>query len=373
MKDVHVAIIGAGVAGLSAAHRLTEAGIPYLLLEARDRLGGRVLTLDHDGHSGPDGFDLGPSWIWPAMQPAVQRAIADLGLETFTQFSDGDVVFERMSREPSRRYTATEDIPAAQQSTRIKGGSSALVQALAEPLSDDSLVLQAQVTHLELISDGVQVSYLNSSKVQSSVHVNYVIAAVPPRMLASNIVYSPAPEPETVELWRSTPTWMASQAKFIAVYEQPFWREDGLSGSIQSLAGPMSEIHDATTAHGEAALMGFIGITPADRRHVGGQALTAACLEQLTRVFGQKAATPKNILLKDWAADELTSTAEDLISVSHPVPAKAWTHGAWTERLILGGSEVSDHEAGYLAGAIEAGAKAAQVIAEYISKDGVNK
>lgn len=50
-----VIIIGGGVAGLNVARILTEAEIPFVLLEARDRLGGRVDTVD--------GCDLGPSWF----------------------------------------------------------------------------------------------------------------------------------------------------------------------------------------------------------------------------------------------------------------------------------------------------------------------
>ena len=62
-----VLIIGGGLAGLTAARLLHHAGIGFQLLEARDRLGGRILSTDASGEVSDDGFDLGPSWFWPGM------------------------------------------------------------------------------------------------------------------------------------------------------------------------------------------------------------------------------------------------------------------------------------------------------------------
>ncbi|HVW70423.1 MAG TPA: FAD-dependent oxidoreductase, partial [Steroidobacteraceae bacterium] len=64
-----VAIIGGGLAGLYAARLLQAAGANYVLVEARDRLGGRIFTVDAAGSLCDDGFDVGPSWLWPRMQP----------------------------------------------------------------------------------------------------------------------------------------------------------------------------------------------------------------------------------------------------------------------------------------------------------------
>jgi len=52
-KQKPIIIIGGGVSGLSAAKRLKEAGVPIILLEGRDRLGGRAHTVDIAGKSGP--------------------------------------------------------------------------------------------------------------------------------------------------------------------------------------------------------------------------------------------------------------------------------------------------------------------------------
>jgi len=71
MPRTHVAIIGAGLAGLHASRLLRAAHVDCVLIEARDRLGGRILTVDQYGQPADDGFDLGPFWYWPRVQPAI--------------------------------------------------------------------------------------------------------------------------------------------------------------------------------------------------------------------------------------------------------------------------------------------------------------
>ena len=92
-----IAIVGAGLAGLHAARLLRAAGIDVVVLEARDRIGGRILTAGADGRPADDGVDLGPSWYWPRMQPVMAELVASLGLAAFPQHDAGDVIFERMS------------------------------------------------------------------------------------------------------------------------------------------------------------------------------------------------------------------------------------------------------------------------------------
>ena len=79
------------------------------------------------GATGDDGFDLGPSWIWPRMQPVLAALAHELGLATFGLTSAGDVVFERMSREPPQRYAGPAQEP---QSMRLAGRTAVLVSAM---------------------------------------------------------------------------------------------------------------------------------------------------------------------------------------------------------------------------------------------------
>lgn len=342
-----VAIIGGGLAGLYAARLLHAAGIDCRLLEARDRLGGRILS--------SDGFDLGPSWYWPAMQPGLDALVRDLKLKTFPQYSDGDIVFERMAGEAPHRY---QQPPSDVVSTRIAGGTGALIAALAQALQGGGIVTGARVASIAIGSGGVGITYTDSSGVTHTLEAQQVIAALPPRLLEASVAFAPPLSPAITRLWQDTPTWMASHAKFFALYDSPFWRDDNLCDAAQSLVGPMGEVHDATTASGRAALFGFVGVSAQQREAAGEAAISHACLAQLVRLFGEKAGRTTATLFKDWAGDPLTATVADRDAAGHPAGADMWVDGPWTQLLSLGGSETAGREPGYLAGALDAARRA---------------
>ncbi|GAA3332831.1 hypothetical protein GCM10020331_094480 [Ectobacillus funiculus] len=77
--------------------------------------------------------------------------------------------------------------------------------------------------------------------------------------------FSPSLPPNLITDIVKKPTWMAGQAKVVAVYDRPFWRELGLSGYVLSAVGPLEEIYDASPNKGPGALFGFFGMPPAAR------------------------------------------------------------------------------------------------------------
>src|SRR3954454_5104610 len=85
--EVDVCVIGAGYAGLTAARRLTGTGQSVLVLEASDRVGGRVRTEPMDGFR----LDLGGTFLGPN-QDAVHALVREFGLETFPTHYEGDKV-----------------------------------------------------------------------------------------------------------------------------------------------------------------------------------------------------------------------------------------------------------------------------------------
>ncbi|MBN9170047.1 MAG: FAD-dependent oxidoreductase, partial [Microbacterium sp.] len=83
-----VVVIGAGAAGTTAANELKKAGLSVAVLEARDRVGGRVWTDSIEGAM----LEIGGQWVSPD-QDALIETVAELGLETFSRYRDGDSVY----------------------------------------------------------------------------------------------------------------------------------------------------------------------------------------------------------------------------------------------------------------------------------------
>src|SRR3954451_17738661 len=83
-----VVIIGAGAAGTTAANELRKAGLSVAVLEARDRVGGRLWTHVVEGAT----LEIGGQWVSPD-QEALIETIEELGLETYSRFREGDSVY----------------------------------------------------------------------------------------------------------------------------------------------------------------------------------------------------------------------------------------------------------------------------------------
>ena len=357
MQNVRIAIVGAGLAGLYAAYSLEKRGIKdYVVLEAREILGGRIASTIHSGGkpdvSGVGGFDLGPAWFWPAFQTDMGRLVDELDLETFQQFETGDMLLERSANQPPERTRGYVNSPP---SMRIAGGMYSLVDALYRRLDPARVVTGQAVRHLRMSEPHIELVSENTNGATCSHFAEQVLLAMPPRLVESQLMFSPALPDELARQWRETDTWMAPHAKYMAVFDRPFWRDQGLSGEARSAVGPMVEIHDASAADGKAAVFGFLGV-PADiRSRVSDKELMTACREQFVRLFGAQAATPEAEFLKDWAREVHTATvADQRTSGDHPVPALSPSSGVWAQRLTGIGSEWSREFTGYLAGAIDA-------------------
>ncbi|MEP5729491.1 MAG: FAD-dependent oxidoreductase [Sulfitobacter sp.] len=336
-----VLIIGGGLSGLALAEALELKGHDYLLVEARARFGGRIKT----EHHGAGYFDMGPAWFWPA-QPRIAAMIKRLGLEKFDQFATGDLIFENERGQMQRG----RGFSSMQGSWRLKGGLGALTQHLADHLPEQRKMLNAVVTSLTRTATGICATLENGDILKADL----AILSLPPRV-AGNITFDPPLASETHASMQDTSTWMAGQAKAIAVYDTPFWRHNGLSGDAQSRLGPMVEIHDASPAEGGPfALFGFIGVPPQARENE--QALRHHILAQLIRLFGQAAANPTHLFLKDWAFDTFTSTESDKTPLyAHPTYGLPKSMSElWGNALHFSGTEVAPEFGGYLEGALEA-------------------
>jgi len=348
MIQTKIAIIGAGLSGLYAAYLLEQAKITdYVVLEARERLGGRVYS--------ERGFDLGATWIWPELNPDLMQLINQLGLPFSEQFENGKLVFEKQKGilpvHLSSPWVSTPSI-------RLEGGMSSLIHGLAQQIPVQKILTQQLVTHVTQPEQGpIQLNTKNQDGTETIFKADYVLIALAPRLTAQQILFSPALPPALLNQWKQTATWMASHAKYVAVYPEAFWRKQGLSGQASSHVGPMIEIHDASTSNGHAALFGFLGIPASMRQKLNQPYLMAHCRAQLVRLFGSDASTPEYEYIKDWSADNFTATEDDWKNpaASHGVaPENTPNDQIWHNRIIGIASEWSQHYSGYLAGAIDA-------------------
>lgn len=355
-RHARVAIIGGGLSGLYAAHLLEQEGIrDWVLLEGRQSLGGRILSLPAaEPANSLDRFDLGPAWFWPDYQPQLGLVIDRLGLTRFSQFDAGGTMVERNSQEPPQRVN---DFASSPHSMRLAGGIGVLIDKLSSGLDPMRIHLQHKVRALRCTGRRVELDVEQLPKGDMGTwHVDHVLVAMPPRLFIQTFDCDPPLPPPLQGQWARTPTWMAPHAKFIAVYDRPFWRDEGLSGHARSACGPMVEIHDASVPGGSAALFGFVGVPARLRRTLSADALRATCLAQLVRLFGDPAAAPKAQLFKDWACDPFTATLDDLSSGGqHALAPDAFPdRGLWQGRITGVGSEWSPQYPGYLAGCLEA-------------------
>jgi len=385
-----VAIVGGGLCGLALAHGLAARRLSFRLFEARERLGGRILSVP-TAQGGR--VDLGATWFWPETQPSITRLVEDLGLPAQAQLDDGRVLSLTDPNQPAQRLAVTPEYEGSASAPaqpgrlhggaqRLSGGMATLTEALVGRIQrmgqGDRLRCGHELTGLRRLPEGGVELHLRHGAVSYAVQARHVVLALPPRLLAEGVAFSPALDEDLVELMAATPTWMASAAKAALAADRPFWREQGHSGNawIGHAQAVLAEVFDACSEPGasadpqplpvgvvQAALAGFFALS-AEQRASFAAAMPLLLQSQFAQLFGLAAQDDAHqILQQDWAREPWTCSARDLaedgqLPAGHPPYGDArLTQGLWDGALWLAGSETAAHGGGYAEGALSAAAR----------------
>ena len=331
MPQSDVVVIGAGISGLAVAEALHRSGRTVTVLEARPRIGGRLLS---------DPLDLGASWFWDGEQRV--RAMTDrFGIATFPQHIAGDAMIDERDR--VHRYPGNPiDGPAR----RFAHGAASLTDALSGQLPEGTVLVGQPAVE---ISDDLCVKTADASW-QSQ----HVVIAVPPAVAVMTMRLPHALPTNLLAVCLRTPVWMGDTIKVVAMYDEPFWRADGLAGAAMSRVGPMHEMHDLSGPDGSpAAIFGFARASQPD-----GLDEIDVCA-QLARIFGPRAGFPQKLQIQDWSREQWTNPGSAKGYVPSAPDHSLFGHAVYQQpqlgsRLHWSSTETATHYAGHIEGALEA-------------------
>ncbi len=453
-RHADVVVVGAGFAGLTAALRLAHKGKSVIVLEARDRVGGRAVnkrlagggisergatfagpTQDHilalakrmgvskfptyntgDNVYIRDGqkltySDSGPTGTAPPdpiLLPDLTLAVTQLDnmstsvpvkapwkaasasdwdqqtLDTWVRANTANPDFRKLvaaatrpifgaeARELSLLFvlfyiaaSGNEQNPGTfernfntrdgAQMFRFHGGAQRITAKMAKRLAG-RIVLGSPVRRISQSGHGVIVE---SDRVR--VHAKQAIVAIPPT-LAGRIDYSPLLPFGRDQLTQRLP--QGTLTKVTAVYDRPFWRDQGLTGTSVCTDGFVQATFDDSAPDGRPGVVfGFVGGDSARRFNaLSRPKRRAAVLAQFADFFGPKAKKPRQYFESNWSKQQWSRGCP--VAIPGPGVLLAYGHALRkpVRRIHWAGTETSTYWNGYMDGAVRSGQRAAREV-----------
>jgi len=350
MTKTETIIIGAGLTGLSLAYFLHQQGKDFLLLEARDRIGGRILTSRTDGGAA---LELGATWLGKKHTDLV-ALMSQMGIGVFEQVTGGRAIYEAISTSPPQVVQLPHN---DEPSYRIAGGSDKVIEELRSKMPSASIQLNEQVSSLKLMDD-----HLAVTTTKGVYEAKKVVSTLPPRLLINGISTTPTLPTQLLKIAGETHTWMGESIKVGLRYAKPFWRQDGgPGGTIFSNVGPVSEMYDHTNLEdSKYALKGFLNgayhsVSREERRDM--------VLTQLRKYYGDVVDDYLAYEEGVWRQEQHTFVPYD----NHVLPHQHNGHPIFRDtyldgRLLLAGSETAVMYPGYMDGAVRSALRIAQLV-----------
>ncbi|MGK2932086.1 MAG: flavin monoamine oxidase family protein [Solirubrobacterales bacterium] len=250
------------------------------------------------------------------------------------------------------RLTSTTD---GAQESRFVGGSQRISLKMAKRLGK-RIELNAPVRRIE--QHGKTMHVISD---RGTFKAKQVIVAVPPAVSAS-ITYDPILPFDRAQLLQRFP--QGNAIKIQAVYDKPFWRDEGLSGYVNSDVGPVKLMYDNSPPDASrGVLLGFIEAQEARRAGKMSPAKRkAAVLECFQRTIGPRAGKPKQYVEKNWASEEWTRgcyggfLAPGVLTDYGPAINRPFNRIHWA------GAEHAPIWNGYMEGAVRSGEDAAKAV-----------
>ena len=243
------------------------------------------------------------------------------------------------------------------QDARPVGGMGALHRPIVAELGD-ALHLSQPVRQITQDAQGVTVS-----AAELTVRARLVIVAIP-LAIATSILYEPMLPVDRAFLHQRMPS--GAVIKISLIYDEPFWRADGLSGQSAAPGSPATLTIDACTDTGDPGIICVITEGPAARRltRLDESERRAVIIDELVDRFGSKAKAPLEVHEQNWTLDRYSGGG----MIGH-APTGVLTEYGYTLRAPCGrihwaGTESSAVMCGWIDGAIRSGERAAAEVTE---------